>query len=95
MEVSAAPCRELFAEEQEASSNMWEASPSVMTLLKRLAEAARERASSNWEEGGPGCSPGPRLKGQEEGPDLLHVGRQSVHPGSQPAPCLLFGGGHP
>ena len=47
MEVSAAPCRELFAEEQEASSNMWEASPSVMTLLKRLAEAARERALSN------------------------------------------------
>ncbi|CAL8341621.1 unnamed protein product [Gadus morhua 'NCC'] len=70
MEVSAAPCREPCAEEQEASSNVWEALPSVIASEKS-----------------------PRLKGQEEGPDLLHVGRQSVHPSSKPAPCLLFGGG--
>ena len=58
MEVSAAPCREPCAEEQEASSNVWEASPSDIASLKRLAEAARERASlSNWGEGGPGCGP--------------------------------------
>ncbi|CAL8369116.1 unnamed protein product [Gadus morhua 'NCC'] len=35
MEVSAAPCREPCAEEQEASSKVWEASPLVIASSKR------------------------------------------------------------
>ncbi|CAL8357227.1 unnamed protein product [Gadus morhua 'NCC'] len=40
MAVSAAPCRETCAEEQEASSSVWEASPSVITSLKSSASLA-------------------------------------------------------
>ncbi|CAL8341869.1 unnamed protein product [Gadus morhua 'NCC'] len=42
MEVSVAPCREPCAEEQEASSSVWEASPSVITSLKSKCPRSQE-----------------------------------------------------